>query len=694
MARRKRDVVLGVTTITLLFVLWTPVMFHVLRPKPQFGGSNESSFQQSPEFEFDNRVVYPTDSPRSGPIIVDVPGMRDGRVPLRAVDLNGEIYVLGASPDCQAVVVVFLGTQCPISNSILPRISQLAADYADRGVEVFGVISSPSVTLVEAREHSAEFGIEFPVLFDGSQVLCERFRATHTPHAFVLKPNDIRYHFVDSTYSGAFDDQFPAVTRRRQAPLRHYVSGTLEDILNHQPVHLRKTEPVGCRLDVDTFHTRIGRTHRSGAGGFGGGGFGGGGGYQPPPRPIRTYTRDIAPIVHHNCTQCHRAGAVAPFPLASYADVTRHAAQIREVVSQGLMPPWKPKAGFGHFQDDRFLSRDDQLIIEEWIDGGMLKGDPADAPTPPEFPDGWQLGEPDLVIDIPEFHVPADGPDIYQYFVIPTDLPEDRLVTAIEYQSENPQLVHHASFRYDDAGFARNLDEWDPDPGYQRFGGWGFSTGGTLGGWAVGVMPQRLPDGYGRPMKAGSDFVVQTHYHPNGRPATDAGRVGIYFAPKQANRRIGELFVANLDLQIPRGETELIHRAEYTLPADTVVHGVLPHTHLLGRQVWAAAFLPDESVEPLIWIDDWDFNWQSSYQYAEPLHLPAGTKIVFDVFFDNSEDNPMNPHSPPKLVTWGEASTDEMAVCYFDVSTPDDADLDALIRHNRKYIDAQLRAQQ
>ena len=692
MAQRKRGVIWGIVAITLLCMPVAALLFQQIRPTPDVAADAES-FQQPPEFEFDARIVYPTDSPRTGPVIAAVPGMRDGRVPLRAADLNGELHTLGASPDCQAVVVVFLGPQCPISNSILPRIDELTADYSEHGVEVYGVISSPSVTLAEAREHSAEFGIEFPVLFDGSQRLRERLRATHTPHAFVLNSEDNRYHFVDPIYSGAFDDQFPAVTRRRQAPLRHYVRGVLEDILNQHPVHLKETLPVGCRMA----EARIGRAHRDdrigGGGGFGGG-FGGGVRQPPPPRPTRTYSRDIAPIVHHNCMGCHRSGAVAPFPLESYADVTRHAAQIREVVQQGLMPPWKPKYGFGHFQGDRFLTLDDRRVIEEWIDGGMLKGDPADAPTSPEFPDGWQLGEPDLVIDIPEFHVPADGPDIYQYFVIPTDLPEDRLVTAIEYQAENPQLVHHASFRYDDAGFARNLDEWDPRPGYQQFGGWGFSTGGTLGGWAVGVMPQRLRDGYGRPMKARSDFVVQTHYHPNGRAATDAGRVGIYFAPKNAKRRIGELFVANLDLQIPPGETELIHRAEYTLPADTVVHGVLPHTHLLGRQVWAAAFLPDESVEPLIWIDDWDFNWQSSYQYAEPLSLPAGTKIVFDVFFDNSKDNPMNPHSPPRWVYWGEASTDEMAVCYFDVSTPDDADLDWLIRHNRAYIDAQLRAGQ
>lgn len=578
---------------------------------------------------------------------------------LKGTDLRGQLHRPGESHDCRAVVVVFLGIQCPISNSVLPRLSQLAETHAARGVEVFGIISSHSVSRAEARRHSDEFNVTFPILFDASGELRSRLKATHTPQAFVLS------HDGKTQYSGAFDDQFPSLTQRRTQPTRSFVSDAVEDILHGRAIRTASTEPIGCLLEQLAEESQ-----QSGV----------------------TFAREIAPIIYGNCTQCHRDGAVAPFPLISYADVRRHAAQIRLMVELRLMPPWKPVRGFGHFKNEMVLTQREIDLIRVWVDDGMPLGDESDLPERPQFADGWQLGEPDLIIDVPAFDVPADGPDIYQYFVLPTGMVENRLVTAIEYRSSHPQLVHHASFRYDDAGQARKLDEQDPRPGYQLFGGWGFTAGGTLGGWSVGVTPQRLPAGFGRPIIAGSDFVVQTHYHPIGRTARDQARVGVYFSSASARRRIGELLVATLDLHIPPNARGHRHRANYTLPMDTVIHGVMPHTHLLGRETRAVAVLPDGRVEPLVWIEDWDFNWQSGYQYIQPLRLPAGTRIEFDVVFDNSLRNPQNPHVYPRWVHWGEESTDEMAVCFFDVSTPDDADLDELIRHNRQYIDAQLTA--
>ena len=264
------------------------------------------------------------------------------------------------------------------------------------------------------------------------------------------------------------------------------------------------------------------------------------------------------------------------------------------------------------------------------------------------------------------------------------------MIEAIEYRPGNAQVVHHASFRFDDAGNAARLDAATPEPGYQRFGGWGFETGGTLGGWAVGIIPQRMRQGFGRPIKARSDFIIQTHYHPIGREVTDQASVGIYFADKApSTRRVEELFVANVNLKIPPGERRHLHSVDYTLPVATTLHAILPHMHFLGRETTASAWLPNGSAKPLIHIDDWDFNWQGHYYYAEPIRLPAGTRIQFDVVFDNSASNPMNPHFPSRTVYWGEASTAEMAVCFFDVSADTDQQLDKLIRHNRNWIDSQ-----
>ena len=576
---------------------------------------------------------------------------------VKGIALDGTLYRLGQSDGCRAVVVVFLGTQCPISNAAIPGLNQLAIECRQRNVEFFGVISWQSVSRREALRHSNEYDVGFPVLLDTTGELRERLGATHSPHAFVLTP------LGETVYSGAIDDQFPSVGRKKLQAGSYYLRDAVAAVLTGRPVSVARTEPVGCWLES----------------------------LKPADENADiTFAREIAPIIFANCTTCHREGAVAPFPLESFADVRRHAEQIRVMAELKLMPPWKPTRGFGRFRDEQFLTEREIALLGRWIDAGMPPGDAVEVPAPPKFVDGWQLGDPDLVLTLPEpFHIPAAGPDIYQYFVLPTGLTEDRLVSAIEYRAGNARVVHHASFRYDDTGHARQLDVAWPGPGYQRFGGWGFPGGGTLGGWAVGVLPQRMPTGFGRPIKAGSDFVIQTHYHPSGKDEIDQASVGIYFAPKTAKRRIAELFVANMELAIPPGERRFHHHAEYTLPIAVTLHSVLPHTHLLGRELRATATLPSGHVEPLIEITDWDFNWQGYYFYAQPITLPAGTKLEFDVVFDNSAHNPLNPHSPPSLVRWGEESDAEMAVCFFDVSTSTEAELDELVRHNLTWIDSQ-----
>lgn len=598
-------------------------------------------------------------APGNEPPVDRKPELRIAAEPstLKGIALDGILHRPGQSNGCRAVVVVFLGTQCPISNAAIPGLNQLAVECRQRNVEFFGVISWRSVSRREALQHSDDYDIGFPVVLDTTGELRERLGATHSPHAFVLTP------LGETVYSGAIDDQFPSVGRKKLQAGSYYLRDAIAAVLTGHPVDPARTEPVGCRLESLR---------------------------RPDENADVTFAREIAPIIFANCTTCHREGAVAPFPLESFADVRRHAEQVRVMAELKLMPPWKPTRGFGRFRDEQFLTAREIELVGRWIDAGMPLGDPTEVPVPPTFVDGWQLGEPDLVLTLPEpFQIPADGPDIYQYFVLPTGLTEDRLVSAIEYRVGNARVVHHASFRFDDTGHASQLDAAWPGPGYQRFGGWGFAGGGTLGGWAVGVLPERMPAGFGRPIRAGSDFVIQTHYHPSGKDEADQASVGIYFAPKTAKRRVAELFVANMELAIPAGERRFRHHAEYTLPIAVTLHSVLPHTHLLGRELRATATLPGGHVEPLIEIKDWDFNWQGYYFYSQPLRLPAGTKIEFDVVFDNSSYNSLNPHSPPRMVRWGEESDAEMAVCFFDVSTDTEAELDALVRHNLTWIDSQ-----
>ena len=574
--------------------------------------------------------------------------------PLKGIDLSGRLWRLGDSEDCRGIVLVFLATQCPIANSVIPRLNQLAAHCAEKHIEFYGVLSNPSETRAEANAHSQEFSIQFPVLFDRTSELRERFAATHSPHAFVLNAaGEVRFQ-------GAIDNQFIAVgLPRRPAPTEHFLRDAIADLCSQcgwRTPHKTPTDPVGCFLE------------------------------RPGTEPV-TFAREIAPILFANCTNCHRSGAVAPFPLLDYEQVKRHAAQIGAMVRLRQMPPWRPLPNARRFRDELLLSDREIQLVAAWVEAGSPLGDINELPPTPQFVDGWQLGTPDLVLKVEQpFAIPADGPDIYQYSVIPMSLPEDRLVTAIEYRAGNARVVHHASFRFDDAGNARRLDAATTEAGYQRFGGWGFESGGTLSGWSVGVLPQRFPSGFGRPLKAGSDFVLQTHYHPSGRAETDQAQLGIHFAPRSAQRRIGELIVANTRLRIPPNERRFVHRADYTVPVDVMLHAVMPHTHLLGREVRAVAILPGGQAESLITIDDWRFNWQSQYFYARPLRLPAGTRIEFEVEFDNSDLNPLNPHTPPRWVHWGEESSQEMAVCFFDVSAASEVQLEELIQHNREFL--------
>ena len=255
--------------------------------------------------------------------------------------------------------------------------------------------------------------------------------------------------------------------------------------------------------------------------------------------PVRgagpTYNKDVAPILWKNCAGCHRPGEVGPFSLLTYKDAAKRASDLAEITSERRMPPWKAEPGFGEFHDERRLSDADIQTIAHWAESGSPEGDSKDLQPVPRFPEGWQLGTPDLVLRISEpFHVPADGRDIYRCFVIPIPIDSDKTVAAVEFRPGNRKVVHHALLFLDSSGAGRKKDEADPGPGYASFGGPGILPTGGLGGWAPGAMPRSLPEGMGKLLRKGSDLVLQIHYHPDGKPETDHSSVGIYFTKKPA----------------------------------------------------------------------------------------------------------------------------------------------------------------
>ncbi|HEY4088958.1 MAG TPA: hypothetical protein VGM43_23680 [Bryobacteraceae bacterium] len=400
-----------------------------------------------------------------------------------------------------------------------------------------------------------------------------------------------------------------------------------------------------------------------------------------------TFNKDIAPILFQNCAECHRPGQVAPFPLLSYSDASRRASLIATVTAKRYMPPWKAEAGYGHFMGERRLSDAQIALIGEWARSGAPEGDPRQKPSPPQFSSGWQAGRPDTVFSLPRpFQIAADGRDVFQCFVIRLNFTADRYVKTVEFHPGNARVVHHALFFLDTTGEGRQLDAASPEPGYSCFGSPGIDVAGGLGGWAPGARPRRLPDGVAQTVTKGSDLIVQIHYHPSGKPESDQSSIGLTFGdPPQ--KGFANMLAGTRQIDLEPGNAHQEVTDWILVPEDVDLIGIAPHAHLLCREMNVDARLPDGSTEPLIRIKDWDFNWQGQYRYAEPVRLPKGTRIEMRYVYDNSAGNPHNPSNPPKRVTFGEQTTDEMALVFLQVLLPHPEDAP---RFRRELIQSRL----
>jgi hypothetical protein len=391
-------------------------------------------------------------------------------------------------------------------------------------------------------------------------------------------------------------------------------------------------------------------------------------GATPAEKSPVTFAEHIAPIVFQNCTTCHRPGEAGPFPMTNYAETRKRASLIAEVTSEKSMPPWHPDAGCGDFVGERRLTKEQIAEFQAWADAGAPEGDASKTPALPKFPEGWRGGTPDIVltIDAP-FEVPADGPDLYRQFVIPTKVDADSWVQGIEIRSAGTGALHHVLVWLDATGEARKLDEADPGPGFRKMG---FKKTGALGGWAVGSGPRILPDGLAYPMKGGSDVILSCHFHPTGKIAAEKVTLGLYLAKQAPSRQIvalglPPLFARGVGLDIPAGDANYTVKDSLTLPVDTDLITVGAHAHYTGKSMEAVATLPDGTKNTVFRISAWDFNWQDQYVYKKPVRLPAGTRLDVTIVWDNSASNPNNPFSPPRRITWGEETQDEMGSVHF-----------------------------
>ena len=384
-------------------------------------------------------------------------------------------------------------------------------------------------------------------------------------------------------------------------------------------------------------------------------------------------------MIHANCTGCHRPQQSGPFSLITYRDVKKRSGTIEEVLMDRYMPPWKPVNENIHFANERRLSDGEIALFNQWVEAGCPEGDPDAEPEPPTFPSGWYLGEPDLVVTMNgRFEVPADGADIYRSFVFPLDLPEDKWVKAVELRPKAKASVHHALFYIDRRKNARALDGADGKAGLRGMGflrgqtkpgsdpaASAFNGSGGLGGHVPGATPAKLPGDLAMFLPAGSDVVMQTHFHPSGKPEVEQADLALYFTDKVPEKRLVPIqvppaFGRTMRIDVPPGEKNYLVEDHFRIPVP--VEGVVigGHAHYICREMKMTATLPDGEVLVLLEIDDWDLDWQDRYHFANPIPLPAGTVLSTRLVYDNSATNPENPFDPPRRIKWGRESTDEM----------------------------------
>jgi hypothetical protein len=389
--------------------------------------------------------------------------------------------------------------------------------------------------------------------------------------------------------------------------------------------------------------------------------------------PETTFSQDVAPILYRHCAGCHHSGAVAPFPLISYQDVAKRAQLVAKVTATRYMPPWLPSAP--HFQNERRLTESEIATLQRWAAAGAPKGNAAETPVP-EFSSGWPLGPPGLEAEMrAPFPVPADGPDLYQCFVIPLPAGPERYVKSIDIRPGNSAVVHHALLFQDITREARRRDTGN---GYPCFGTPGFLPARGLGGWTPGKQPVPAPPGMAETLYPRADLVLQVHYHPTGKPETDRTRVAVYFTPDKPRRRLTDIGLGTNRIDIPPGDANYRVTDHFTVPVAVEVIGVIPHAHYICKDMRAYAVLPGGARRTLIHIPDWNFNWQEQYRYSAPIRLPAGTRLEMVFTYDNSTANPRNPNHPPQRVVYGPATTDEMAGLHLEVVPINESDAEDL----------------
>ncbi len=525
----------------------------------------------------------------------------------------------------KAVVVAFLGTECPLAKLYGPRLEHLQQTFGTDDVAVIGINSNKQDSLTEVLAYRQRHKITFQMLKDLGNKVADAFAAERTPEVFLLDSTfTVRYH-------GRIDDQY-YVGGSRARPEISELSDAIKQLLKGEDISVTETPVEGCHIG------RVKRVSPSGS---------------------ITFTKHIAPIFTNHCMRCHREGEIAPFNLTRYEDVVGWEDTILEVIDEDRMPPWFANPKHGEFANDPRLSAEQKELIFTWIENGMPKGNLADLPTPPAFTEGWQIPDPDQVLTMPEaFPVPGEGIVDYQYFVIDPEWSEDQYIVATEARPQNRSVVHHILLYV----IPPNTQPHD----YLR------TRGPILAGYAPGAVPLTTPDGVAIKVQAGSQLLFEMHYTPNGYAQKDQSSVGLCFAkePSTIKRELkgdaASFPHRQLIIEPNDPEKQLVQDSKKTKRKVALI-SMTPHMHLRGKSFRYDLIdaKTDHVIETLLDVPSYDFNWQLKYILKKPKVIRPGQFIRCTAVFDNSANNLANP-APDQRVRWGPQSDDEMMIGFME----------------------------
>lgn len=572
-------------------------------------------------------------------------------------DAEGKKFSLHDVKDAKAVVIVFLSFECPVSNSYCEHLATLHMQYGKEGVRFVALTVNDDDTRAQVAKSARDYKIPFPVFKDDKLAAADALKADFTPECFVLDRDLVL------RYRGRIDNSYSERLKKQPQITEHNLEDALKAVLAGKAVAKPATVAVGCMIAREA-------------------------------RPLAkegsvTYHRDVAPIVQNHCQSCHRPGEVGPFALMNYRQAVNWSQDIKEYTRKRIMPPWKVTEGVA-FHNDRRMPQKDIDTLARWVDDGCPEGSAKDAPASRKFPEGWQLGTPDLVLTLSdEFQLGPSGRDLFRCFVLPTNLPQDTYVSAVEIRPGNPRIVHHVLLFIDGQGKGRQLEVaqqskkpgedphsasvLDVGPGYSVSMGVGFAPQGGMGGWAPGQLPRYLPQGSGYFLPKNADVIAQVHFHRNGRLEKGKIQLGLYFAKGKVERPFQNVALAGssggtgpfrLFFSIPAGDERFPLKGDMWATNDFTLHTISPHMHMLGKEIKLTMTPPGGSPQTLLGIKEWDYNWQETFILKEPIAVKAGTKFHVEALYDNSAKNPNNPFTPPRRVTFGEQTFNEMCFMF------------------------------